>query len=100
MDQLCGKCRALTSCPPIRKNENIFTKILLNQQDDHDECVKVLLDAGADVNVNKAEYDGSALVQAARRGHVKRLQALITAGADVNKHYDTVYRHSISIPRD
>ena len=38
------------------------------------------------MNVEKL-YKGTALVQAARLGHVKRFQALITAGADVNKCY-------------
>ena len=56
MDKLCDKCRALASShQPSGKNENIYTKILLSQQDDHDECVKVLLEAGADVNTVKCE---------------------------------------------
>ena len=87
MDKVCDQC---SQYPPLTKIENFYTKILLSQQDDHEECVKVLLEAGADVNAEnsyKGTDSGTALVQAARQGHVKRLQALITAGADVNKHY-------------
>ena len=99
MDKLCHRCRALDSShQSSRTNNTIYNKILLNQKDDHGECVKILLEAGADVNAAKS--DGSAIVQAARRGHVKRLQALITAGADVNKHYDVVFRQSNTIKRD
>ena len=49
--------------------------------------MKALLAAGADVNA-KDYLSQTALVNAARRGHVKRLQVLMTAGADVNKHYN------------
>ena len=91
MDKLCDECRALASSyPPLREGETVYTKILLNQRDDHEECVKALLEAGADMNAEKS-YSGNALVQAAILGHVKRLQTLIRAGADVNKHYDVVY---------
>ena len=91
MDKLCDECRALASSyPPLREGENVYTKILLNQRDDHEECVKALLEAGANMNAEKS-YSGNALVQAAILGHVKRLQTLIRAGADVNKHYDVVY---------
>ena len=88
VEKLCDKCRDLdSSFQDFRKNENIYTKILLSQKDYHEECVKVLLEAGAKVNAAPF-FGGTALVEAAGRGHVKRLQALITAGADVNKHYD------------
>ena len=51
MDKLCDKCRTLASSYlPLKKNKNVYTKILLIQQEDHDKCVKVLLEAGADVN--------------------------------------------------
>ena len=100
MDKLCDKCRALAFLyQPFKQNEHGLNMVLMHTQDDHDECVKVLLEAGADVNV--PFFHGSPLVQAARRGHVKRLQALIAAGADVNKHYDAVSgRPSNRIIRD
>ena len=88
MDKVCKKCR-VSPCryPLVKEDENIYTQILLSQLDDHEECVKALLEAGADVNAeNSHEAHGTPLVQAASRGHVKRLQALITAGADVNRH--------------
>ena len=89
MDKLCDKCRALaSSCGPLRKNQNVYTKILLNQLDDHEHCVKVLLDAGADVNAK--QFYECAIVHAVKHRHVKRLQALISAGADVNTHYNVV----------
>ena len=87
MDKVCDKCQALaTTCQPVAKNENVYNTILLNQQDDHEECVKAILEAGADV-ISKNCHGKTALVEAAIRGHVKRLQALITAGADVNDYY-------------
>ena len=57
-----------------RKLKNIYTKTLLSQLDDHEECVKALLEAGTNVNVEnsyKGTDFGTALVQAARQGHVK-----------------------------
>ena len=100
MDKLCNKCRALASTdPPITylhhlrplfklpstDNENVYNKILLNQKEDYQQCVKVLLEVGAHGNAEL--YEDTTLVQAARLGHVKRLQALISAGADVNQLY-------------
>ena len=87
MDKVCDKCQALaTTCQSAVNNENVYNTILLNQQDDHEECVKALLEAGADMNA-KNSHGKTALIEAAIRGHVKRLQALITAGADVDEHY-------------
>ena len=88
MDKVCDKCQASVSrYLRLKENKNVYTKILLNQQEDHEECVKALLAAGADVNA-KDYLSQTALVNAARRGHVKWLQVLMTAGADVNKHYN------------
>ena len=99
MDKLCDKCLALASSyPPLIEGENVYTKILLNQQEDHEECVKALLAAGADMNA-KDYLSQTALVKAARRGHVKRLQVLMTAGADVNKHYYAYPKESICMPK-
>ena len=48
------------------------------------DCNRSLIFIPTGVDAVKS-HGGCALVQAARQGHVKRLQALITAGADVNK---------------
>jgi ankyrin repeat protein len=45
--------------------------------------VQVLLDAGAEVNVQGGEY-GNALQAASWGGHEKVVQILVGAGADVN----------------
>ena len=84
MDKVCERCQSLRL--PLYKGDNIYTNILLNQQDDHDECAKALLEAGAEVNAESRSF-GTALAYAARLGHVRRLQALIAAGADVNIPY-------------
>jgi len=48
------------------------------------EVLKLLIEAGVDVNTN----DGEALLVASDRGYLKAVQCLIEAGADVNiKHY-------------
>jgi ankyrin repeat protein len=45
--------------------------------------VQILIDAGADVNIQDGTY-GNALLIASYRGHNKVVQMLIDAGADVN----------------
>ena len=97
MDKLCEKCRDLAfSYPPLKENQTLYNKILLDQNDYHAECLKALLETGADVNVAKSRT-GKALIYAARRGHVKRLQALIAAGADVNTSYKIVYHYEQNV---
>ena len=54
----------------------------------HIECVKILIEAGADVNVTtKQKYvsQRTVLSLAAQMGHLECVNALIAAGADVNK---------------
>ena len=88
MDKVCEACQAAESLPEAYLfGQNVYNKILFNQQEDHDECVKALLEAGADVNAEAGDV-GSALVQAAGLGHVKRIQTLISAGASFNRIYN------------
>ena len=55
-------------------------------------CVKLLLDAGADVN-EPAVNGRTALMHAARDGNVNSVKLLIEAGADVNA---TMCYHSLT----
>lgn len=48
-----------------------------------EECVQILLDAGADVNERKS-YHNSALGEACSGGHAGCVKLLLAAGADVN----------------
>ena len=88
MDKVCEACKSLKSSKNVFYHRNIYSKILLNQQDDHAECTKALIKLGADVNADCLSIT-SVLARAAEQGHVKRLQALITAGADVNLMYES-----------
>ena len=58
----------------------------------HTECVKTLIEAGADVNVTTAQENfvsqRTALSLAAQMGHTESVNVLIAAGADVNKMED------------
>ena len=88
MDKVCEGCQVAGSSKKALSGThlNINSKILLNQQDDHEECAKALPDLAADVNAQG--FGGPTLLaQAAERGDVKSLKALITAGADVNLIY-------------
>lgn len=49
-----------------------------------EEIVKLLLEAGANVNYYTCDRDGSALIVAASRGNLKILRVLTEAGADIN----------------
>ena len=95
MDKVCEECQAAGSSRKALHSShlNIYSKILLNHQDDHEECTKALLELGADANAQgdrdrfMSNGDTTVLSQAAQRGHVKRLKASIRAGADVNVTY-------------
>jgi ankyrin repeat protein len=59
----------------------------------HDKILQMLLDRGADVNVEGGHY-GSALQAASAGGHNKVVQMLLDRGADVNVHGD-YYRSAL-----
>ena len=52
-------------------------------EQEKNECLKVLIEAGADVNI-KTNEGKTATMFAAHRGHPECLKSLIVAGADVN----------------
>ena len=56
----------------------------LAAREDCVEAVKILLDAGADINVRANDRYGSALAMAALSGNIKTLKYLIERGADVD----------------
>ena len=51
----------------------------------HVECVKVALEAGADVNSKDVRFCHTALIKATWKGHDKCVELLIQVEADVNK---------------
>ena len=50
-----------------------------------DKCVKILIQAGADVNSSDVSSN-SPLITAAKRGHYKVVALLLQAGVNINKH--------------
>ena len=68
----------------FKRNEYRETKLFKAVTNDHFNCVKRLIDEGADVNiVNK--YGFTPVMFAAERGYVCCLNILIAAGADIDK---------------
>jgi hypothetical protein len=57
----------------------------------HDKVVRVLVDAGADVNAQDVGGDGNALQAASAGGHDKVVRMLVDAGADVNAKFVGLY---------
>ena len=57
---------------------------LLNAANTNDEAVKLLVDAGADVNVKKNPQMKTPLHNAAQYGRVEMVKMLLAKGADVN----------------
>jgi hypothetical protein len=66
-----------------QSESNGYTPLTWASSRGHTEVVRLLLEAGADVNVT-ANDGQTALMRAADYGHVEVLQLLLAAGADVN----------------
>lgn len=62
---------------------NKSTALMLASERGHQEIVRLLLEAGADVNV-RPEGGPTALILAANRGHTRIVNTLLQNGADVN----------------
>ena len=58
--------------------------IVMAASDGYLEVVKLLLEAGADVNLGRDEDDIKALHAAAAQGHLECAKVLIQAGADLD----------------
>ena len=61
-----------------------FTALNFSITDGNVECLKRLVEAGADVNCDKDEIIIKPLIEAASEGQVKCLEELIKAGVDLN----------------
>jgi hypothetical protein len=59
------------------------TALMWASEGGHEKVVRILLDAGADVNAQGGEY-GNALQAASYHGHEKVMQILLDVGTDVN----------------
>ena len=68
--------------PQQRQRRNGVTPAYLASQQGQTEALKLLIDAGADVNL--ARNDGTTAYLASWLGHAEALKLLIEAGADVN----------------
>ncbi len=71
--------------PEVMERNLLLDIAILN--DERDDLVKVLLDAGADPNIRN-EVGRTALHNAAQKGHNNIIRQLLKAGADVNAIYD------------
>ncbi len=63
-------------------DEQDYTALILASTRGHESCVRVLLEAGADIEALADEGD-TALTFAASKGHASIVQVLVNAGADV-----------------
>ena len=66
-------------------NEDKCTALMCAAGWDYLECVKMLLDAGADVNFTRPEWPWSALHYASSTVNHRCVDALLSTGANVNK---------------
>ena len=71
------------------REEGKYTPLMLSSLNGDAECVEILLQKGADVNIT-SKYGLTALMCAAAGGHGNCIEQLIHAGADVNRGQDIV----------
>jgi ankyrin repeat protein len=64
-------------------SEDGITPLIAASSEGHAECVKMLIDAKADVNAKDKDGTNS-LMAASARGHLEVVTALLAAGANVN----------------
>merc|ERR1711935_801112 len=65
-------------------SEDGITPLTAGSSEGHTECVKLLVDAKADVNA-KDKDNTTSLMAASARGHFDVVEIILTAGADVNE---------------
>ena len=77
-------------CPFSFHSQNRYTIVMAAAEAGSDECLDVLLDAGADANTRN-QLGETALLLASRYGYEKCVSSLVRAGADVNAtdHFST-----------
>jgi len=68
----------------VNEPNNYFVALHLAAENDHLECVEILLNSGADVNVKSSSFQETPLFLAARQGHLCIVDLLIERGADMN----------------
>ena len=81
MDLVCDDCKSYLATLSGNIKERVLHHAVAKQ---HDKCMEVLLQAGADVNWD-GDSSNTPLMRAAKEGYVDGVQRLIQAGADVNK---------------
>ena len=64
---------------------DVMVSLEIAAADGHPECLRAIIDAGADVNYLNKENGYTPVMWAARYGHPECIEVLINAGADVNK---------------
>ena len=79
MQEICGVCKSRKWI--LEELKEPYPALIRAINNDHVECVKLLLRKGANVNARSSE---TALITAAKCGNQKCVELLIKAGADVN----------------
>ena len=70
-------------CKPPKMSSYLEGRLMSESESGGEECVRVLIQAGADVN-KRDSYNRTPLMLAAKYGFHKCVKLLLKAGADVN----------------